>query len=267
MSVRDIDIKIEYNKNVDLIMSPSELMENYLFGIPMCSNDGRKMSKSAIIKHILSAQTTIENLLNIKLNKQVIEENRDFIRQEFMSWGYIRTMYPIAYIDNLEGWINDVCQITYPREWLSIKKIESVAIYRNIYLIPNTGSKEGATMTQNSLIYNGISPHLGWFGQTFIPNYWHTRYVTGWDKIPSDLFDFVAKLAAVNVLSVIGDVLYGVGLTSISISLDGVSQNTPLTRSGQGGIFGGRIKTYIDDMDKMLPILKSKYRGISFEVV
>ena len=131
-----------------------------------------------------------------------------------MSWGYIRTMYPIAFIDNLEGWINDVCQITYPREWLSIKKQESVAIYRNIYLIPNTGSKSGATMTQNSLIYNGLSPHLGWFGQSYIPNYWRPRYVTGWDKIPADLFEFVAKAAAINVLSVIGDVLYGIGIAA-----------------------------------------------------
>jgi hypothetical protein len=260
-------LKIQYNKNMETIMSPTELMENYLFGIPMCSNDGRKMSMSAILQHILSAQATIESLFSIKLTKQVIDENRDFIRQEFMSWGYIRTMYPIVFIDNLEGWINDVCQITYPKEWLSIKKQADVAIYRNVYLIPNTGSKEGATMTQNSLIYNGISPHLGWFGQTYIPNYWRMRYITGWDKIPADLFDFIAKLAALNVLAIIGDVLYGIGVTSINISLDGVSQNTPLARSAQGGLFAGRIKTYIDEMNRTLPALKSKYRGIAFEVL
>ena len=61
--------------------------------------------------------------------------------------------------------------------------------------------------------------------------------------------------------------LYGIGLTSISITLDGVSQNTPLTRSAQGGLFAGRIKTYIDQMNQVLPILKSKYRGIPFEVL
>lgn len=260
-------LKITYEINTEAIISPTELMENYAFGIPLCSNDGRKMSSESIKQHILSAQTIVENLFSLKLAKQVIEENRDYVRQEFMSWGYIRTMYPIAHIDNLEGWINDVCQITYPREWLSIKKIESVAIYRNIYLIPNTGSKEGATMTQNSLIYNGLSPHLGWFGQTYIPNYWRVRYITGWDKIPADLLDFTAKIAVCNVLGVLGDILYGVGLTSISVSLDGVSQNTPLTRSGNGGLFGGRIKQYVDDMDRNMPILKSKYRGISFEVL
>ena len=248
-------------------MSPTELRENYLFGIPMCSNDGKKMSSSSIMKYIESAQTLVENLFSIKFIKQVIEENRDFVRQEFLSWGYIRTMYPVNYIDNLEGWINDVCQITYPKEWLSIKKQENIAVYRNVYLIPNTGSKSGAHMTQNSLVYNGLSPHLGWFGQTYIPNYWRPRYVTGWDKIPADLFDFVAKAASINVLAVIGDVLYGIGITSVSVSLDGVSQNTPLTRSSQGGIFSGRIKTYIDNMNENLPILKSKYRGISFEVL
>lgn len=263
----DLRLKVCYNKNMGMIMSPTELLENYLFGIPTCTNNGRNISKQAIIQHIHSAQTQVENLFNLKLTKQVIEENRDFNRQEFMSWGYIRTMYPIAYVDNLEGWINDVCQITYPREWLSIKKQEDVAIYRNIYLIPNTGSKEGATMTQNSLIYNGLSPHLGWFGQSYIPNYWHVRYVTGWDKVPADLFDFTAKLAALNVLAVIGDFLYGVGITSIQISLDGVSQNTPLSRGPMGGLFAGRIKTYVDEMNRMLPILKSKYRGISFEVL
>ena len=123
-------------------------------------------------------------------------------------------------------------------------------------------------MTNNSLIYNGISPHLGWFGQNYIPNYWRMRYITGWDKIPSDLFEFVAKCASINVLAVLGDILYGVGISSISVSLDGVSQNTPLTRSGQGGLFAGRIKTYIDDMNnRLLPTLKSKYRGISFEIL
>ena len=115
-------LKIQYGINTGLVLSPTELREKYLFGIPMCSNDGTKMSTGAIMQHLRTAQTAVENLFSIKLNKTVIEENRDYVRQEFMSWGFIRTMYPIAYIDNLEGWINGVCQITYPREWLSIKR-------------------------------------------------------------------------------------------------------------------------------------------------
>ena len=86
------------------------------------------------------------------------------------------------------------------------------------------------------------------------------KYVTGWDEIPADLLNFIAKAAALNVLAVIGDVLYGVGMSSVSISLDGVSQNTPLTRSAQGGLFGGRIKLYLDELNQQLPNLKNQYR-------
>jgi len=239
-----------------------------MFGIPMCAGDGgRKISQQAIKQHILTAQTMVENTFSLKLAKQVIYESRDFVRQEFNSWGYIRTMYPIDYIDSLKGYISDLNQIDYPGEWLTIKKIESVAVFRNVHLIPNTGSREGATMTQNSIIYNGISPHLAWFGQTYIPNYWRLLYVTGWDKIPADLLDYIAKIATINVLGILGDILYGVGITSINISLDGVSQNTPLSRSGNNGLFGARIKQYSDDLKNNFDTLKYRYRGITFEVL
>lgn len=262
-----LKLKIQYNKNEGLIMSPSELRENYLFGVPMSSQDGRTISHQTLKEHISNAQKKIENLFSIKLSKQVVEESRDFNRQDFKAWGYIKSMFPIVHISNLKGYINDICQINYPEEWLSIKRITSVAIYRNVYLIPNTGSKGGAQMSQNSMIYNGMSPHLGWFGQTFIPNYWRLKYVTGWDETPKDLSDCVAKYASINILNIIGDVLYGVGITSISISLDGVSQNTPLSRSAQGGIFAGRIKQYSEEINQQLPNLKNQYRGITFDVL
>ena len=213
-----IRLKMTYGVRVVSALSSSELVDKYLFGIPMCSNDGRKISSETIQHYINTAQATVENLLGIKISKQVIEESKNFIRQEFVSWGYIQATYPVRTIDNLQGWINGVCQINYPKEW-------------------------------------------------YIPNYWRFRYVTGWDKCPDDLKDLIGKFAAINVLAIIGDILYGVGMTSISISLDGVSQNTPLTRSGQGGLFAGRIKLYTDQINEMMPAIKQKYRGIQFNVL
>nr|DAN69593.1 MAG TPA: head to tail adaptor [Herelleviridae sp.] len=262
-----LTLDILYGKNDGLVLSPTELVANYLFGIPMCSPDGQKIAGSTIRTQIKVAQTKVENVFSIKLRKQVIEESRDFIREEFNNWGFIRTMYPVVCIASLKGFINSVMQTNYPSEWLSIKKIASVAVYRNVSLIPNSGSGNGATMTQNSYIFNGIAPNLGWFGQSYIPNYWRLKYVTGWDEIPADLLDFVSKLASLNVLAVLGDILYGVGMSSISISLDGVSQNTPLTRSAQGGLFGGRIRQYLDEIKDQFPALKNQYRGIAFDVL
>lgn len=260
-------LKISYNKNSNLILSSTELLDKYLFGIPLCTEDGKTIPRKTIETHILTAQKRIENLFSIKLIRQVVEESRDFVREEFQSWGHIKTMYPINYIDNLKGYINDVTQIDYPKEWLSLKKTTETAVFRNVYLIPNTGSTSGATMSSNSMIYNGISPHMNWYGKKFIPNYWRTKYVTGWDETPKDLSDLICKYAAINVLNILGDIIYGVGIASISISLDGVSQNTPLTRSHQGGLFAGRIKQYTEEINRDFQDLKYEYRGITFEVL
>lgn len=266
-----LTLKIQYNKNEDLFISPTELMEKYLFGIPTCTTDGRKIPTQSIKKQIQTSQKRIENLFSIKLSKQVIEESRNFIRQEFNAWGYVRSMYPVTYIHWLKGYINDLCQINYPKEWLSLKKTEGVAVYRNVHLIPNSAKsvEGGTTMSQHSIIYNGVSPHLGWFGQNYIPNYWRLKYITGWDAedLPDDLADMVAKFAAINVLSIIGSYLYGVGLSSISISLDGVSQNTPLTKGGKYGMFSDRISLYQDDINQMMESLQYIYRGIAFDVL
>lgn len=258
-------LNISFNKNDGLVINPSELIESYLWGIPLEDINGNRISNSTIRNLILSSQKKVEQTFSIILNKTVIEESRDFVREEFNVWGYIRSMYPVFHIEDLKGYINNVCQINYPKEWLSIKKNTNVANYRNIYIIPNTG--DGATMTQNSLVYNGISPHLGWFGQKFIPNYWRLKYITGWDKIPDDLLNLIAKLASCEILSILGDIIYGVGITSIQISLDGVSQNTPLSRGSQGGLFAGRIKQYMDDMNSSIETMKYIYRGITFEVL
>lgn len=262
-------LKIKYNKNTGLLISASELKELYLFGVPTTTTDGRNMSMQTITRQIISAQKRFENLFSIKLIRQVIEESKDFNRQEWNTWGYVKSTYPVMYSDNLKGFINDACQVNYPHEWLSVKKTEGVAVFRNIHVIPNSASDKGAEMTQHSIIYNGVYPHLGWFGKNYIPNYWRLKYITGWhpNEIPDDLLDVICKYAAINILAVIGDYLYGTAITSISVSLDGVSQSTPLSRGGKYGMFSGRIQQYIDDINQQMENMRYVYRGITFEVV
>ena len=264
-----LKLKISYNKNEGLIINASELMENYLFGIPVCTVDGRKLSAQAIKKQISAAQQRIETLFSIKLNRQVIEESKDFVRQEWNTWGYVKSTYPVAYPDNMKGFINDACQVNYPKEWLSIKKNENVAVWRNVHVIPNSSSDKGAEMSQHSIIYNGVYPHLGWFGKNYIPNYWRLKYITGWnaEDVPEDLMDLINKIAAINVLCIIGSYLYGVAMSSLSVSLDGVSQNIPLTRGGKYGMFSDRIQMYMDDINNIMENAKYIYKGLTFEVV
>ena len=260
-----LTLTINYGVNEGLIISPSEVIANYLHQIPLCTEDGRVLSLEVVKQKIFNAQKIIENFLSIKLIKQVIKESRDFNRQEYNSWGYVKCTYPVVEPFELKGTLNGAEQVNYPKNWLAYKVMsDGVVYFRNMYLMPNT--YQGAEMNQNNFVFSGISPSLGFFGMSDIPNYWRPVYVTGWDynNMPEDIVDVIGKLVAIQVLSILGDILLGVGLTSMNISLDGVSQNTSTTRTAQGGLFMGRIKQYGEELNQQKTALKYTYKGVSF---
>ena len=67
-----LSFKIQFNKNEGLVMSPSELLDNYLPGIPLCYPNGGRISYDNIKQKIQVAQKLIENFLSIKFQKNQI---------------------------------------------------------------------------------------------------------------------------------------------------------------------------------------------------
>lgn len=259
-----LTLNVNYNKSEGLVLSPSDLIQQYLHGIPLCYSDGRQLDYSTITQKLKSVQKQIESLLSIKLQKQIVQENHDFSREEFKQWGFVKAIFPVNEAYKLEGTINNITQVNYPKDWLSVKRTTDTTVHRNVYLIPNTSG--GAVMTQNSFIFSGITPHLGFFGANYIPNYWRLTYCTGWDVVPDDILDAIGKLTAIQILGILGDVLLGIGITSSSISLDGLSQSLTNTK-GSGGLFGSRIKQYSEELARELPNLRYEYKGITFGVL
>jgi hypothetical protein len=259
-----LTLNIEFSKNDGLVMSPSNLQNLYLAGIPLCYPNGGRVSQELIKQKLLSAQKFLENYLSIKFQKQIITEEQDFNKQEFTSWGYIRTVFPINVAKKLEGRINNITQITYPESWLSVKDSNDSTRFRNLHIIPNTqGSTE---QNQYSVVYSGIAPTIGYFGSNNIPNYWRVTYCTGWDAddLPYDLLDAVGKIAAIQVLAITGDLIFGAGVGNQSISIDGISQTYSTTKGGGKGAFAGRIDQYKNELEQSLKDLKSEYLGIMF---
>jgi hypothetical protein len=260
-----ITLDIKYNKKEGLVISPSELIQMYLSGIPLCFPDGSTFPMEAIKHQIESATEEMEEFLSIKIKKQIVWETHDFIREEFFRWGYVKTVFPIMEPLTLEGHINNIKQVNYPKDWLSIKRGNDKTKFRNLYLIPNT--KGGATMTDSAFVFSGITPHLGFFGTDFIPNYWRVKYCSGWDHVPVDLIDGIAQLASIQILSQIGDLIFGAGIGNQSISIDGISQSYSTTKGGGAGAFGGRVKQLVEGAEKNFAKLKAEYYGIRFNVL
>jgi hypothetical protein len=257
-----VTLTLRYKKNTDLVLSPDELKNIYFLGIPVTDSNGNPMADRDIELIIEMAQTEVENHLSIKFTRQVYEENRDWNFDQWKKWGYIRTTFMVRDPISLQGFLNTAQQIDYPKQWLSAKKAsDNIKFHRNIGLVPIHGS---ANSLSNNVIYTGIAPYIGYFGNKEIPNYWLVKYLTGWDKVPADLLDIVGKLASINIFHQLGDLIVGAGIASKSIGVDGLSQSISTTSSATNAGYGARIIGYVNDLKEKLPQARQVYRGISF---
>lgn len=248
-----LNLDIVYNVGNDLIFNPSEFIEMYLFGVPLVDKQGNSLSMVTLTDIFQSAQKEVENWLSIKFKKQVIFEEKDFFKDDYQAWGFIKTNYPVNEAFEIKGRVNTVEQMNIPKEWISYHKSNDDIKYRQVNIVPIT-----ASTIQTSMIYNGVVP-LGFFANKNIPNYWSLIYVSGFDRIPSDLYNYVGKLAAISIFHVLGDIILGTpGVVSKSISIDGLSQSYS-TSSG----FKNRIDGYLKDLENSKDRLYTYYKGIT----
>lgn len=264
-----LTLRAKYSIEEGLIMSPSLFIESYLYGLPLFERAGYGDIYRIIKDKLLAAQVEFENFLNIKFRPQVIEESRDFIREEWRRWGFVRVTYPISKIHRLDGYVNDIRQITYPEEWLSIHqssdKASGTSAYRNVYIIPNVG--KNSTAISSAVVYSGITPHLGFLGEHHIPNYWRVTYCTGFTTVPRDIKDAIGKYASCQVLALLADITFGAGIASLSLGFDGFSQSLGTTQSAENSLYSARVKQYQTELKETLQRLKDTYRGMMIESV
>jgi len=247
-----------------MLLSPSELLEQYLYGIPLTNKDGTILSQTTIKQKILAAGKYAEHFLELQFSRKYISESQDFIRTDYQSWGYMACSFPVITPLDITGFVGTVKQITYPIEWASkARRQYEEQLFRKIHIVPAGNT---TTSVPASVIFSGITPHLGFLGYDSIPNYWEISYITGFTKVPTDIVDFVGKLAAIELLAILGDIVIGVGISNFSLGLDGLLQSISSTKSGNGA-FAGRIKTYTEELAIRSKQLRDIYKGISFGVM
>jgi len=260
-----INFNINYGINSDLVISPKEIRDIYLFGVNIKDQNGASLDDEAVKFYIRSAQGQLEDYLYVKFKKQVIEESLTFYSEDFLRWGFIKTTYQVVCPLLLEGWFNTTKQVTYPKGWLSVKTSNTQDdVHRQINLVPAGSS----TTHSEALTISGVVPQLGYAGWKDIPNYWKVRYVTGFTKMPAELVDIVGKLAAIQLFNIAGDLILGsAGIASQSLSIDGLSQSISTTSSATNSGYGSRILMYTNELKKSLPDIKDQYKGFSFGVL
>jgi hypothetical protein len=255
---------VKYSKNNEQVFSPAELIALYLYGVRVQDRSGTSLSRESYDFYIKAAQTEVERFLNIKLIPQVIEERMDFYQDEYRRFGYIGLTYPVVKPFRLVGFLGTIRQINFPSSWLSSRKTnDGFGYFRRIFIVP-TQTADPLQMKGEVMLYSGVLPFTNMLGYASIPNYWNVEYVTGLPELPHDLVDIIGKLAAIQVLGIAGDIPYGVpGLSSMNLSIDGLSQQIATTASATHSLYSARIREYLESIKQSISRIKYAYKGIT----
>lgn len=245
----------KYNFVDGLAIAPSTLISEYMHGISLSDFSGRRYPIENIIKKIKTVQEILEKFLNIKLFEQEVTSQIDYKMTEWMNWGHIKLPYDCNELLEVKGYLSQQEVVSINPEMFTIQG-------RNLALVPGQALQSSLWIGRS-----GSFPVLR-SGASAVPNFWHIKYKTGFSTaIPYDILSILGKLATVQMLAIIGDVILNIGISNESLSFDGFSQSFGTTQSGGNSVFGARIKLYIEDLKVETIHLKQYYRGIVFDTV
>lgn len=256
-----LTLTTKFKKNRGKALSPSSLKEFCFFGIPIIDQEGNLIPDETLDTFIESAVNEVEAELDIKIAEQVIVETKSFSLDNYTQWSAVRCSYPVFAVESMNGFVGTTRQVIFPPDWFSIQKSSDGIRHRNVRIVPS--SQNNGNINQ-SVVYAGIYPQMGYYGNRNIPDYWHLTYLTGWKFIPEDILKVIAYKAAMPIFDMLGDIIIGAGIANQSMSFDGFSQSVGTTSSAENSGYSARIKSYEAQIKSILPALKKKYSGIIF---
>lgn len=243
-----ITLSIKSEQATREFVSIEDLKQRYLFGLVL-EKDGKPIPNEVYNFFLSAAKKEVERYLSIKLDLQIIVENRDFNVDDWV----VESSKVYLSCSNryfLNGFIGSVQQVNWPKSWLSVRKTSDQETYsRLMHVVPNAYSPYAST----AAIYTGFFPNSGAMGGgRTTPEYWTIEYVTGFKYLPTDIEQAIGMLASLNILTVgnetLASAMGALGTSSKSISLDGLSQSVSMYVNGTSGIFGARIKQYSETL-------------------
>jgi hypothetical protein len=103
-------------------------------------------------------------------------------------------------------------------------------------------------------------------GPVPIPNFWNFEARVGFRKTPEVLLELIAKKAAIDGLTIAGQAFRG-GISSQSVSRDGVSESVSYTASAIYGIYSASIEEYNKWIKATMKDLRHSFHGVGMVVL
>jgi len=217
---------------------PEEMRKRWLKGLPLTNLPGGipySVSDEEIVEVTLHAYAEAAAFLHVNLEPRLVVTSRLISSHEenpVLSWdvlsipvGYYRRPgyvpwqsislphHSVLSLRRLEGWFNKTRVINFTSDWWVVQPTSGL-----ISLVPSTGA-----LLQYEIIG---SAYYGMFlNKVNIPEFWEYFAVCGMREVPAPLQEYIARAAALEILSQLAQALRPYGEVALTISRDGVSES------------------------------------------
>lgn len=241
------------------IMTPDDIKNNFLYGIPMTNYLGQKLTDDNIRFHIDSATDWLERELQISVRQRYWQQERhDYVATDYYNFGTIRLNHvPLLKVTQYLVIYPDTGQTTaYPLDWV---QTDAEGITGEIQLVPGTGSANAFVIGMG----NTLLP-LIFRTSDYLPDLFKISYISGFpnNKVPSNILQVIGKKVAIDLLLQVSNALLAQGTVGQSLSIDGMSQSTQKLPF----IYMGQIQMLQKQIDAEVSTLRSYYNGLRMSV-
>lgn len=239
------------------MITVKQLKERYLFGIDLTDRQGNEIPSEVFQHQINSAVSYLEHALDVVISPVSIEgEQYDYRAVDYANFNFIQLKKrPVIDVTIIKAQFpNRSDLVTYPKQWYVVEN-ESA----QIQLSPVEGSFSGLIVTQG-----GSYVPLIYGTRDYWPHLFSITYKAGFcdDQIPVIINEMIGLQAAIKMFEMLGDLLYGPGISSTNTAIDGASVSRGLATSGIYSVFGARIDGYRKSLKDYMDVIKKYYNGI-----
>jgi len=262
------------SRKTEPLITVSKLKQDYLYGLEFKDSSGKELPKSSFQQYVDNAVSMLEHHLDISITPVIgFVENRDYLLNEYADWGFFElSNYPVIRVQKMEMiYFRDsdgepVTVMEIPSNWIRLQPHDGI-----IRLVPNAKFPANLQIGQNGSFFPEV------LRSSMIPHLWKLTYDYGFDdgRIPVLLNQAISMLAAIQALTVGGNLVLGAGIASKSLSIDGLSQSINTTQSAENSAYSATMKDYAgrlfgktkDDPFAIMKQLRNFYKGVDFNLL
>ncbi len=238
------------------LLTVAELKERYFFGIDITNDAGEPLPDSTFEHYILQAIRWFEHQIDIPILPTTFSEAHDYYRADYNRFQFIPLdNYPVISVSEFRvQYPSGQNVVVYPEEWFRLNREEG-----HLQIVPTAG-----TLTELLVGSGGSFLPSIYNGQDYLPQLFQIDYTAGFEdgKVPRNIVDLIGMFAALGPFHIFGDLIAGAGIATVSLSMDGLSQNIGTTSSATNSGYGSRVLNYLKQIKEQIPMLRRYYKRI-----